>query len=201
MRLFVIGATGRTGQEILRLAIPRGHTVTAYVRSPQKITSNDERISVWTGMPTDEERLTEAMHNHDAVLSVLGPVDASMAGTLLRKSALAATRAMKYAHVGRLSILSAAALFPGFLNGIARSILGTHMEDCLAMEKIVEASGLEWTIARPPRLTNGDSTTYRSREGAPPGMGLILSRRAVASFMLDVVEQKSHIRKIVGIAK
>ncbi|MDB5051893.1 MAG: Flavin reductase [Fibrobacteres bacterium] len=201
MRLFVIGATGRTGQEILSLAIPRGHTVTAYVRSPQKIASDGKRIAVWKGSPTDEERLAEAMQNHDAVFSVLGPVDTSMAGTLLQKSALATTRAMKRAKVERLAILSAAALFPGFLNGIARRILRVHMEDCLAMEKIVESSGLEWTIARPPRLTGGGSTTYRSREGAPPKMGFVLSRRAVASFMLDVVEQKSHLQKIVGIAK
>src|SRR5205085_1521234 len=126
MRLFVMGATGRTGQEILRLAIPRGHTVTAYVRSPQKIASDEMRIKVWTGSPTDEERLAEAMRDHDAVLSVLGPVDASMAGTLLQRSALATTRAMKRAGVDRLAILSASALFPGFLTGIARRILRTH---------------------------------------------------------------------------
>lgn len=201
MKVFVIGATGRTGREILSLAIPRGHTVTAYVRSPHKITAHDERIIVCTGSPTDEDSLANAMLNHDAVLSVLGPVDASMAGMLLRKSALAATRAMQRAHVERLVILSASALFPGFLTGIARRILRTHMQDCLAMEKIVEASDLAWTIARPPRLTNGDATAYRSREGAPPKMGFVLSRRAVASFMLDVAEQSSHLRKIVGIAK
>jgi putative NADH-flavin reductase len=37
MRLFVIGATGRTGSEIVNLARTRGHEVTAFVRSPQKL--------------------------------------------------------------------------------------------------------------------------------------------------------------------
>ena len=69
------------------------------------------------------------------------------------------------------------------------------------MEAIVQASGLDWTIARPPRLTEEDYTTYRSRENAAPRMGFSLSRRAVAVFMLDTIEQKKHFHKVVGIAK
>ena len=60
---------------------------------------------------------------------------------------------------------------------------------------------LDWTIARPPRLSEQDYTTYRSREGAAPKMGFTVSRKAVAAFMLDAIEQKKHVRKIVGIAK
>jgi hypothetical protein len=75
------------------------------------------------------------------------------------------------------------------------------MRDSLAMENIVQSNGLDWTIARPPRLTQGDSTTYRSREGAAPRMGFTLDRKAVAAFMLDAIEQTKHLHKIVGIAK
>jgi hypothetical protein len=65
----------------------------------------------------------------------------------------------------------------------------------------VQASRLNWTIARPPRLTQQDYTAYRSREGAAPEMGFTVSRKAVAAFMLDAIEQKKHFQKIVGIAK
>jgi len=75
------------------------------------------------------------------------------------------------------------------------------MRDSLAMEEIVQGSGLDWTIARPPRLTQEEYTTYRSREGAAPKMGFSLARKAVAAFMLDVIEQNKHFHKIVGIAK
>ena len=37
MRLFVIGANGRTGTEILDLAGQHGHEITAFVRSPEKL--------------------------------------------------------------------------------------------------------------------------------------------------------------------
>lgn len=201
MKLFVIGATGRTGQEIVRQALVRGHHVTAFVRSPESIALKNERLSVLKGNAMDESQLFEAMQNHDAVISTLGPREVFKPSSLLNDSAIATSRAMQRSGVKRLVVLSAAAHFPGIPNRIASFILRNHMRDSLAMEKIVQANGLDWTIARPPRLTQKDSLNYRSREDAAPRMGFTLSRKAVAAFMLDAIEQKKHIRKIVGIAK
>ena len=201
MRLFVIGATGRTGREIVQQALARGHHVTAFVRSPESLTLTNERLTILKGNAMDENQLCHAMQNHDAVLSTLGPREAFKPSSLLHDSALATTRAMNRSGVKRLLILSAAAHFPGIPNRIVRFILRNHMRDSLAMEKVVQASGLDWTIARPPRLTQGQYTAYRSREGAAPKLGFTLARKAVAAFMLDAIEQKKHFQKIVGIAK
>jgi uncharacterized protein YbjT (DUF2867 family) len=108
---------------------------------------------------------------------------------------------MKRSGVKRLVVLSAAAHFPGIPNRIASFIMRNHMRDSLAMEEIVQGSGLDWTIARPPRLTQEDYTAHRSREDAAPKMGFTLSRKAVAAFMLDAIEQEERVHKIVGIAK
>ena len=201
MKLFVIGATGRTGREVIQQALARGHHVTAFVRSPESITLRNERLTVLKGNAMDEHQLSDAMRDHDAVLSTLGPREVFKPNSLLQDSALATTRAMSRSGVKRLVVLSAAAHFPGIPNRIASFILRNHMRDSLAMEKIVQANGLDWTIARPPRLTQQQYTTYRSRECAAPKMGFTLSRKAVATFMLDAIEQKKHVRKIVGIAK
>jgi uncharacterized protein YbjT (DUF2867 family) len=201
MTLFVIGATGRTGKEIAQQALARGHQVTAFVRSPERIASGNERLVVLKGDVMDESQLTNAMRNHDAVLSALGPRQVFKASSMLRDSALATTQAMHRAGVKRLLVLSAAAHFPGLLNRIASYIMRNHMRDSLAMEEIVQGSGLDWTIARPPRLTEEDSSAYRSCEGAAPRMGFTLARKAVAAFMLDAIEQVKHFHKIVGIAK
>jgi putative NADH-flavin reductase len=201
MKLFIIGATGRTGCEIVQQALARGHDVTAFVRSPESVTSRNERINVVRGNAMDEKQLIDALQNHDAVISTLGPRQPFKPSSLLHDSALATTRAMNRSGVKRLVILSAAAHFPGIPNRIVSFILRNHMRDSLAMEEIVQASGLDWTIARPPRLTQEQYTTYRSREGAAPRMGFSLSRRAVAAFMIDTIEQKKHFQKIVGIAK
>ena len=201
MKLFVIGATGRTGREIVEQALERGHQVTAFVRSPETITLRNERLTIVRGNAMDENELFDAMQNHDAVISALGPRKVFKPSSLLQDSALATTRAMSRAGVNRLVILSAAAHFPGIPNRIASFIMRNHMRDSLAMEEIVQGSGLDWTITRPPRLTQQEYATYRSREGAAPKMGFTLARKAVAAFMLDAIEQKRHFHKIVGIAK
>jgi len=191
VKLFVIGATGRTGQEIVQQALARNHHVTAFVRSPENITLQNERLTVLKGNAMDENQLFRAVQNHDAVVSTLGP----------REVFKPSTRAMNRAGVKRLIVLSAAAHFPGLLNGIASFIMRNHMRDSRAMEAIVQATGLDWTIARPPRLTQEDYVTYRSRENAAPRMGFSVSRKAVAAFMLEAIEQKKHFHQIVGIAK
>ena len=201
MKLFVIGATGRTGREIVQQALARGHHVTAFVRSPEGIGLSNERLTILKGNAMDENQLFEAMQNHDAALSALGPRKVFKPSSLLQDSALATTRAMKRAGVKRLLVLSAAAHFPGIPNRIVSFVLRSHMRDSRAMEEIVQASGLDWTIARPPRLTQEEYSTYRSREGAAPKMGFTLARKAVAAFILDAIEQKKHLQKIVGIAK
>jgi len=173
---------------VCELAVDKNYLVTAGLTAIQ-------------GSAMDENQLFKAMQSDDAVLSALGPREVFKPSSLLYDSALATTRAMKRSGVERLAVLSAAAHFPGIPNRIVSFILRNHMRDSLRMEEIVQASDLDWTIARPPRLTEDDYTTYRSREGAAPKMGFTLARKAVAAFMLDAIDQQKHFRKIVGIAK
>jgi putative NADH-flavin reductase len=201
VKLFVIGATGRTGREVVQQALARNHHVTAFVRSPASLTLKNERLSVLKGNAMDENQLFRAVQNHDAAVSTLGPREVFKPSSMLHDSAVATTRAMNRAGVKRLVVLSAAAHFPGLLNRIASFIMRNHMRDSLAMEAIVQTSDLDWTIARPPRLTQEDYTTYRTRENAAPRMGFSVSRKAAAAFMLEAIEHKKHFHQIVGIAK
>src|SRR5262245_31136157 len=147
MKLFVIGATGRTGREIVEQALARGHHVTAFVRSPEGIKLKNERLAVIKGNAMDENQLGNAMQDHDAVVSTLGPRQVFKPTSMLHDSAVSTTRAMQRSEVKRLVVLSAAAHFPGIPNRILSFILRNHMRDSLRMEEIVQASGLDWTIA------------------------------------------------------
>ena len=57
MKLFIIGATGRTGREIVKQALTRGHQVTAFVRSPEGMQLGSERVNVIKGNAMDEHQL------------------------------------------------------------------------------------------------------------------------------------------------
>jgi len=72
MRLFLIGANGRTGTEVMDLAQKRGHKITAFVRSPQKVRESSS-VTVVGGNPLQCEAVATALPGHDAVLSAIGP--------------------------------------------------------------------------------------------------------------------------------
>ena len=73
--------------------------------------------------------------------------------------------------------------------------------DLALMEDILCDSGLDWTIVRPPRLTNGPLTgTYRTAYGQNLRRGILISRADVAHLMLRVLEQPETIKQTIGIA-
>jgi putative NADH-flavin reductase len=204
MRLFLIGATGKTGRQILDLALDRGHEVTTFVRSPQKL-QPAPRLTIVQGDVKDREALAAAVRGHDAVLSAIGhgPPDALRPSTLMADCASSTVAAMTSVGVTRLAIVSAAVLFPmkGIRFAFFRWLLKHHARDLGAMERVVRASGLDWTIARPPRLTKSSDVHFRAlRDGLPPG-GLSMSFRAVAAFMLEAVEQRSYSHEVVGLCR
>jgi putative NADH-flavin reductase len=202
MKLFVIGATGKTGTEIVNLALKRGHEVTAFVRSPQKIRPAGS-LQVVRGDPMRPETIAAALPGHDAVLSAIGPStrEAMRPSTLLTDCARATLEAMAASDVSRLAIVSAAVLFPekGLYFAFFKWFLRHHARDLREMEDLVKASRLAWTIARPPRLTNSSEVKFRAvRNALPPG-SRAMSYRSVAAFMLEAVERRSHVIEIVGL--
>jgi putative NADH-flavin reductase len=203
MKLFVLGATGRTGTEILDLARKRGHKVTAFVRSPQKL-DPAPLLTIVPGDPLRPETMTAVLPGHDAVLSAIGPPprEAFRPSTLVADCARATINAMTASGVGRLAIISAAVLFPekGLYFAFFRCLLQRHARDLHAMEDIVQTSGLAWTIARPPRLIDSENANFKAlRNRLPPG-SRAMSYRSVAAFLLDAVERRSHVGEIVGLA-
>jgi putative NADH-flavin reductase len=204
MRLFLLGATGRTGTEIIDLALTRGHEVTAFVRSPQKLRPAAS-LTIVRGDPLRPETMTPVLPGHDAVLSAIGPHprESFRPSTLLADCARATVSAMTPSGVSRLAIVSAAVLFPekALYFRFFQWLLRHHARDLHAMEDIVRASGLEWTIARPPRLTNSSNAKFRALPNALPHGSRAMSYRSVAAFMLDSVERRSHVSEIVGLAQ
>src|SRR5207247_10952209 len=73
MKLVVLGATGRTGVEIVRQAIERGHAVTVVVRSPDPLRAFNGRVSVQQGDLLNRDALEQLIRGHDAVVSASDP--------------------------------------------------------------------------------------------------------------------------------
>jgi putative NADH-flavin reductase len=207
MKLLVLGATGGVGQEIVRQAIERSHNVTAFVRSPDALKPFGERITIIRGNPLNSADLGTVIPEHDAILSGLGPrvplkkEDAN----LHHRFGLALSDAMLKDGVRRAVIISTAFLFKDSIipptNLVGRLFFPDVVADAAEMESIFQKSELDWTLVRPPRLTNGGRRgRYRVREGHLPGFGFTISRADAAAFMLKTAENHTFIRQVVGIS-
>jgi putative NADH-flavin reductase len=202
MKLFVLGATGKTGGVLVAQAVARGHSVTTFGRSA--FNGGDKaKVLNMEGNPMNEAQLAEALPGNDAVLSVLGTRGLG-ATSVLVDSSRATIAAMSQTGVRRLVILSSALLDShiGLINRIvSRTLLRHFSSDQRAMERLVTQSDLDWTVLRPPRMSvsapDGQSTAML---GEPPdGSGMLITKEEVARVMLDTVENRRYVRKVVHI--
>ncbi len=203
MKLFILGATGGTGRQLVTQALARGHDVTALVRSPDRLPLLHERLTVLSGDPRRPEHLAR-LPGHDAVVSALGLRD-RRPSTLLGDAARATVEAMRRAGVRRLLVVSVAMIFPDagitrLLGPPLRRVLRHTVRDTIEMEAVVRASALDWTIARPPRLTDGAPRgRYRAEAGRLPPRGLAIPRADLARYLLDATERGLDLGAVVGV--
>ncbi|GJF30661.1 NADH-flavin reductase [Kitasatospora sp. NE20-6] len=226
MKITVIAATGGIGRLLLDQALAAGHEITAVVRNPARLTADGRpldgvRVVTTDLADADPARLEAAVDGADAVLSGLGARTAADHG-VARRGTDAVIRAMQATGARRLVVVSAAPIGtvptpdrpapprhdPGdgfvmrhVLNPLVKAALRAHYADLALMEEEVLGSALDWTVVRPPRLTDRPLTgRYRTAEGRNIRGGRTVPRADVAHLMLHLPEQPRSIRKIVSIA-
>jgi putative NADH-flavin reductase len=207
MKVLIVGATGGTGRQIISRAIERGHSVTAFVRAPDPLRTFGDGIVVIQGNLLNRSELRRVLEGQDAVLSSFGPrVPVSKEdATLLQRFGVALTGAMLQAGIRRVVVESTAFLFKDSIvpptHLIGRLFFPGIVRDACEMENLFHQSGLDWTIVRPPRLTDKPRTgKYRVLEGHLPRFGFTISRADVADFMVKAAENGALIRKVMGVA-
>ena len=220
MKLTIFAATGGIGRQVLEQAAAAGHDVTAVVRNPKKL-SGGVRIVTADLTAADPAVLESAVDSADAVLSGLGPRSNSEAG-IASQGTRAIVQAMQATDVRRIVVVSAAPIgtvpSPGrskppkhdpgdgffmrnLLSPLTKAALRKPYADLALMEDILRDSGLDWTVVRPPRLTDKPLTgTYRTAYGQNLRRGIFVSRADVAHLMLSVLEQPETIKHVIGIA-
>jgi putative NADH-flavin reductase len=84
---------------------------------------------------------------------------------------------------------------------IVKRLFASVYVDSARMEDAVRASGLDWTIMRPPRLTNKHATgRYHTAIDRNVRGGCSIGRADLAQFMLDAVSQQDTVGHAIGIA-
>ena len=170
MKIALFGATGTVGTVLLAQALDAGHQLRVLARAPAKIGRNDAGLTVLAGDAKDPDAVAATVAGCDAVVTALGGFadsDSIRIGTAL------ITSAMRVAGIRRLVIVQGFHLdFPGDPRNLGRTMilpllwLGSRhlIADSRAMAEAIQASDLDWTVIRAPRITHG-APTGRARTG------------------------------------
>lgn len=208
MRLLLVGAAGRTGRILVRLALEHGHEVTALVHDAARALPEHERLVVVAGDAGEPADVGPLVAGHDAVVSVLSHPGAPVV-TIFSRGTRALADAAQVAGVHRLVVVSAepvgidtARLPIAFRAVLLLPRLHIVYDDMARMERdLLSREGLEWTIVRPAVLTGMPARgRYRTEVGDLVDGGVTISRGDLAAFLLRVVEGGLHVRERVAIA-
>ena len=178
MKLAITGGTGFVGSHVIDAALAAGHEVTALTRREQPSRPNLRWVS---GSLEDRPALKSLVHDADAAIHVAGIINApnaegfergNVTGTLSMLAAATAGGVRRFVHVSSL-----AAREPQL------SLYGASKARA---EELVESSGLDWVIVRPPAVYGpGDKETLELFKMAKRGIVLLPPSGRISVIQVD----------------
>ncbi|MCJ1392963.1 hypothetical protein MMC18_005835 [Xylographa bjoerkii] len=210
MRILVIGGTGRTGSFIIDEALSRGHTVTALVRDPGVVPPKDG-LMVVKGTPLEKMDVDKAFEAtpDDKPASVIVALSSKRETNSPFSKAVSPPRmmadanatlviAMKQYGVRKLVVMQALGVGDSFKNLpfpmrmiVRNSQMARSYEDHDLLDKEVRTCGLDYVLARPSRLAEGEVMPIKFFGDKGNGVGSMstITRKSIAAFLVDAAEK------------
>ena len=196
----LFGGSGRTGQPFLAQALAKGYAVKTLVRSPEKITTQHEHLTLVKGDVLNYDDVRNTVADTDVVVSVFGHVKGSPEW-LQTNGTKNIVQAMKEVKVNRIISLSGGGLpfekdEPKFADKAIRFVMKVAvpkiLNDAIEHAKVLRNSGLEWTIVRGPRLTEEPKKGDYRVGWVGVNAGNKVGRADLADFILRLVEDTQY---------
>jgi putative NADH-flavin reductase len=216
-KLLILGSTGRTGKYLLEEALARGFEINILVRDIQKIAISSEYLRIFEGTPSNKENLGKALQGCTHVLSALNisrNSDFPWSGLKTPKDFLKKTiqnliDLLKTNPLENVIVISAWGVaetrsdIPFWFrwmidfSNIKYAYLGHEQQ-----EKLLQNSDLNYTIIRPVGLINSEKIKpIIITKNNFPKPNLLISRKNVAGFMLDLLEKESLNNQVITISE
>jgi nucleoside-diphosphate-sugar epimerase len=178
LKLAISGGTGFVGSHVIDAALAAGHEVNALTRRDQP---QRDGVNWVGGSLSDRDSLERLVDGADAVIHVAGVINASdsagfergnVEGTLAMLAAATAAGVSRFVHVSSLAAREPKLSLYGASK--ARS------------EELVESSGLDWAIVRPPAVYGpGDKEMLELFKMAKLGLILLPPKGRVSFVHVD----------------
>ena len=207
MRILIFGATGGTGRYVVSQGLEQGRHVTAFCRNQAMLAAKHPNLTIVEGGLSDHHAITHALNGVNAVISVLGNTTRKALfkpNNVISQNLPNIISAMQQGKVERLLFVTSFGVngkifWPEKL--LLRTLFRNLFADLPVQEKLIKDSGLDWTIVRPARLTNGPKTgECRSGEYIYIHPFTSISRVDVADFLLKEAASPEYQRKVITIS-
>jgi len=201
MKICIFGADGRTGTEVLQYAKSKGFEIVAFVHNENSLKFTEKDIKIIKGDVCDYHKVRQVCSGVDAVISVLGHTKGSDPG-MQTKGIDNIVRAMKESNIRRIISLTGTGVRipqdkPSFvdkiLNFIIKMIDPDRIKDGIEHAKVLQNSGLDWTIVRVLKLNNSKKNIANYKLTSGGAAELQTSRKKVAQVIVDLIEDKNYI--------
>lgn len=216
MKIAVLGATGQTGQYLVHQALQQGHSVTAIVRNPARLTVHHDNLKVVEANIFSTDSLKAHFQGQDVVMSCLGfPASFISAVTGYTLSMNATVSAMQEARVNRLITMTSWYTEPNsgaqssyMIRFLLLPMIRSVLTNMFQMEQFLQKTeDINWTVVRPPGLKNlpASAQEFLTHEGyyVPDSsgnpVGSAVARGDVARFMLSLLNNNAWLKKGVAI--
>ncbi len=207
MKILVMGASQGTGALCVKSALAKGHTVTAFARTPAKLELTDPKLTKLAGDFHSADSVKSAVAGHDAVIVCVSATSLSAFKTrpdYFSSGTKFTIDAMKEHGVKRLVVLSAQGAGDSVSTAnwfiktfVIGGILRIPFADHDIQERMTRESGLEYVIARPTRLNDGKAKGKYTATAELVGVSWTISRADVADFMVESCESAKFVNKAV----
>jgi putative NADH-flavin reductase len=191
--LAVFGASGRTGQALLCAAANQGLRIRALCRPTSRVETGPH-VDILRGEITNADDVERTVEGTQGVACVFGPRP-PYAEVFCAAATQRVIEAMVRCGVSRLICQTGAMVgsdvshwTPGvrLMVRLFRRQQPAIAADRAQQESVVKASALEWTIVKPPRLTDGPATgRVRTSPDLRVSLFSRISRRDLAAFLIS----------------
>jgi putative NADH-flavin reductase len=203
--ILLLGATGKTGREVLHYALSKEYHITALVRDPGKTDIASGLLTLVKGTPVKIDDL-RALDGYEAVISTLGHTNLDPS-TLMTDSISNMTLVMNEKGIRRIVVQTGAGAGDSFsrmpmsIQQVIRdSDLKTVYGDHNSQENVLMHTGLDWTVVRPVTLNDGEEGTALIKQDRI-SESCSISRKTVAKFLVDCLEKVELFGKALVISE
>ena len=212
MKVCIFGSDGRTGREVVEYCLNEGHEIVAFVYSEnaKNYLPKNPRIKIIKGDVLSATDVQKSVKNCDAVISVFGHIKGSDS-RMQTKGIINIIEAMKIEGITRIISLTGTgvriegdtpSIFDIIGNWIIKIIDRDRIMDGIEHVEALKKSGLDWTILRVLKLSNGDINSdknnlipeYKLSTHGPAEA--FTSRKKVAKIMTDLLTSGKYSKQM-----